>query len=190
MKLKITNSGGSPWSRGANIKKPKITNSVADYYTVRAKIPPGYFMTEFRGLSLSDCDGRISPFCCSGLSIISKFPFHEVEFNSYTEHGDWTKATIDGEWFARKGVGRVRIEPKEGVTMDVFVTHTAADPDPKYHSYTNEWYRDQQVKELMESYVTKSKADLVLLAGDFNAGPDFKEGSIDYIIITFLGYSV
>ena len=134
-------------------------------------------MTEFRGLALPDCDGRVSPFCCSGLSVISKFPFLEVEFNSYTQHGDWTKATIDGEWFARKGVGRVRIEPKAGVSMDVYVTHTAADPDPKYHNYTNEWYRNEQVKELMASYVTKSTADLVLLAGDFNAGPEFKEGN-------------
>ena len=61
--------------------------------------------------------------------------------------------------------------------MDVFVTHTAADPDPKYHNYSNEQFRNEQVKELMESYVTKSTADLVLLAGDFNAGPDLKKGN-------------
>jgi hypothetical protein len=30
------------------------------------------------------------------------------------------------------------------VTMDVFVTHTAADPDP-IHNYTNEYYRNAQV---------------------------------------------
>ena len=148
-----------------------------DYYTVRGSLPKGYYMTEFRGLALSTCDGRLAPTACSGLAVISKFPFIEVEFNSYTQHGDWTKATIDGEWFARKGVGRVRIHPKEGVTMDVFVTHTCADPDPRLHNYTNEWYRDQQVKELMESYVTKSKADIVILGGDFNAGPDTKNGN-------------
>jgi len=146
-----------------------------DYYTVRASVPKGYVMTEFRGLALPTCDGRATPFACSGLSIISRFPLLEVEFNSYTEHGDWKKATIDGEWFARKGVGRVRIEPKEGVTMDVFVTHTAADPDPS-HGYTNEYYRNAQVIELMESYVSKSDADLVLLGGDFNAGPETVPG--------------
>jgi hypothetical protein len=148
-----------------------------DYYTVRGSIPKGYYMTEFRGLALATCDGRLAPTACSGLAIISKFPFIEVEFNSYTQHGDWTKATIDGEWFARKGVGRVLLHPKEGVTMDVFITHTCADPDPRLHNYTNEWYRDQQVKELMESYVTKSKADIVLLGGDFNAGPDTNKGN-------------
>jgi hypothetical protein len=79
-----------------------------DYYTVRASVPDDYHMTEFRGLALSTCDGRIAPTACSGLSVVSKFPFEEVEFNSYTEHGDWRKAAIDGEWFARKGVGRVR----------------------------------------------------------------------------------
>jgi hypothetical protein len=139
-----------------------------DYYTVRGSIPKGYYMTEFRGLALATCDGRLAPTACSGLAIISRFPLIEVEFNSYTESGDWRKATIDGEWFARKGVGRVLLHPKEGVTMDVFVTQTCADPDPRLHNYTNEWYRDNQVKELMESYIAKSKAEVVLLGGDFN----------------------
>ena len=150
-----------------------------DYYTVRDSVPEGYHMTNFRGsggLALATCDGRLAPTACSGLSIISKFPLLQVEFNSYTEHGDWKKATIDGEWFARKGVGRVRIEPIPGISMDVFVTHTAADPDTRYHNYTNEYYRNAQVKELMETYITKSTAELVLLAGDFNAGPERQKG--------------
>ena len=149
-----------------------------DYWTVRAGVPKGYNMTEFRGLALPTCDGRVLPTACSGLAIISKFPFHEVEFNSYTEHGNFWKATIDGEWFARKGVGRVRIHPRDDVTMDVFVTHTCADPDPRLHNYTNEWYRDAQVKELMETYVKRSTADVVLLGGDFNAGPDLNNGNL------------
>ena len=86
-----------------------------------------------------------------------------------------TKATIDGEWFARKGVGRVRIEPKPGFNVDVFATHTAADPDPS-HGYTNEYYRNAQVKELMASYVSKSTAEIVILGGDFNAGPEMEDG--------------
>ena len=60
--------------------------------------------------------------------------------------------------------------------MDVFITHTAADPDPHLHNYTNEYYRKAQVKELMTTYVNESKADVVLLGGDFNAGPIKKEG--------------
>ena len=56
---------------------------------------------------------------CSGLAIVSRFPILEYEFNSYTYHGDPLKALIDGEWFARKGVGRTRIEPLPNVTVSV-----------------------------------------------------------------------
>ncbi len=70
----------------------------------------------------------------------------------------------------------MQIKILNNVTVDVFVTHTAADPDQRYHDYTNEWYRVRQVKELMDTYVKKSTADVVILGGDFNAGPDFKEG--------------
>ncbi len=99
----------------------------------------------------------------------------EVEFNSFTLHGDPAKTFIDGEWMARKGVGRVRIKPSGNITVDVFVTHTAADPDPS-HEYTNEYYRRAQVKELIETYIQKSDADIVILAGDFNAGPETTPG--------------
>ena len=56
---------------------------------------------------------------CSGLAIVSRFPIQEYEFNSYTWHGDPKKAFIDGEWLARKGVGRIRIEPLPNVTVSV-----------------------------------------------------------------------
>ena len=54
---------------------------------------------------------------CSGLAIVSRFPFKEVEFNSFTDHGDAAKMFIDGEWYARKGAGRVQIEPLPNVTV-------------------------------------------------------------------------
>ena len=63
------------------------------------------------------------------------------------------------------------------MTVDVFVTHTAADPDPHLHNYTNAYYRKAQAEELMTTYVNGSKADVVLLGGDFNAGPVNKEGT-------------
>ena len=68
----------------------------------------------------------------------------------------------------------MRIKVLHDVTVDVFVTHTIADPDPK-HNYTNEYYRVLQVKELMEKYIKKSDADVILLGGDFNEGPVFKK---------------
>lgn len=146
-----------------------------DHNTIAAHIPPGYFVTGFRQLALWDCDGRVAPTSCSGLTIISKYPFQEVEFNSYNYHGDPMKAWIDGEYLAKKGVGRVRINPMPGVEMDVFVTHTAADPDPS-HGYNNSYYRIRQVDELMDKFINKATADVVILGGDFNAGPNQEEG--------------
>ena len=54
---------------------------------------------------------------CSGLAIVSRFPFKEVEFNAYTYRGDPAKMFVDGEWFSRKGAGRVQIEPLPNVTV-------------------------------------------------------------------------
>ena len=107
--------------------------------------------------------------------IVHRYPINETEFNSYTYHGNAMNVVSDGEWLARKGVGRIRIFPANDISIDVFVTHTAADPDKSYN-YTNEWYRIKQVEELVNTYIKKSDADIVLLGGDFNAGPDMKEG--------------
>lgn len=194
LKLMTLNTWGMPGSLGSQFKTERmaaIADEISkgekdlylleelwmrpDHEVIRAKIPKGYHMTYVGDLALSTCDGRAGPEFCSGLAIISKFPLLEKEFNSYTYHGDPLKMTVDGEWLARKGVGRVRIEPMEGVKVDVFVTHTAADPDPS-HGYNNSYYRDRQVKELMETYIMKSTADVVILGGDFNAGPVEKEG--------------
>lgn len=154
-------------------------------------------MTAFRDLALSDCDGRATPLFCSGLSVASRFPFEEKEFNSYNWHGDAAKSWIDGEYLAKKvkwqiierslhifllclrfslqGVGRVRVRPMDNVTLDVFITHTAADPDPS-HGYNNSYYRVRQVRELVDVYLNRSTADVMFLGGDFNAGPENKEG--------------
>ena len=48
---------------------------------------------------------------------MSRFPFKEVEFNAYTYRGDPAKMFVDGEWFSRKGAGRVQIEPLPNVTV-------------------------------------------------------------------------
>ena len=53
----------------------------------------------------------------------------------------------------------------------------------RYHNYTNAYYRDKQVDELMDTYITKSKASVVLLGGDFNAGPEYDEGTRNHLRI-------
>ncbi len=148
-----------------------------NHETIAAKTPENYTMTAFRDLALSTCDGRIAPTACSGLAVASKFPIKSKRFDSYTYHGDAAKLAIDGEWLARKGIGRVSIEPLPGVNVDVFITHTAADPDPS-HGYNNSYYRVRQVKELMEDYIPKAEGDVVILGGDFNAGPDMEKGAV------------
>jgi len=131
-----------------------------DHSTIKSKIPEDYYMTEVGDLA-SSCDGVAGPDGCSGLAIVSRYPFIEKMFYGFSDHGDafW----FDGEFLARKGVGRVRIEPKKGHLVDVFVTHTCA-------SDYNYYYRQRQVKELVK-IVNGSDADFVILGGDFNADP-------------------
>lgn len=149
-----------------------------DHEAVAAALPFGYHMTGFRQLASPLCDGRVLITTCSGLAIISKFPFKEVEFHMYTYRGTiW-----DGEALAGKGVGRARIELFDGaVPVDVFTTHTIADSGTTMAN--NTWYRIKQVEELMETYVEPSNASVVVLGGDFNSGPKQDVSDEPYEII-------
>jgi len=130
-----------------------------DHNNIRRRIPANWFMTTVGEMSNGFCDGRIAPDGCSGLAIVSKFPFIERSFHGYSVKGRIT----DGEVLASKGVGKVRIEPFPGHIVDVFVTHTCASDD-------NSFYRQKQVKELVD-IIKDSKADFVILGGDFNSDP-------------------
>ena len=80
---------------------------------------------------------------------------------------------------ASKGVGRIRIRPANlTLSLEVFVTHTVADPDPSF-GYNNSYYRVKQVHQLVEQFLKSSDADAMLLGGDFNAAPDFDAGILD-----------
>jgi len=131
-----------------------------DHSTIKSLIPEGYHMTDVGDLA-SSCDGYVGPEGCSGLAIVSRYPFEEIKFHPYSNHGDalWG----DGEYFARKGVGHARVSPVPGYLVDVFVTHTCAGD-------YNHYYREKQVKELVE-IVERSDADFVILGGDFNVDP-------------------
>ena len=76
-----------------------------------------------------------------------------------------------------KGVGMVRISPDDETNIDVFVTHLAANQDPYNECnwltclwYDNSYYRKRQVKQMM-NLVTKSNADIKIIAGDLNTRP-------------------
>jgi len=145
-----------------------------DHATIKGLLPEGYHMTEVMDLNNphqeTNCDGTIGPDGCSGLAIVSKHKFTEIEFFPYSDHGDFFWK--DGEYFARKGVGRVRIEPHPNMTIDVFVTHTCA-------SDYNFYYRQRQVKELVK-FVKKSDADFLVLGGDFNVDPNVNGNETTY----------
>ena len=141
----------------------------------------GLYMTGFRQLARKICDGRVLITNCSGLAIISAYPLKEVEFHQYTEKGSiW-----DGEAFAGKGVGRVRIEPGPNTKVDVFVTHLIAESTEKLKKHNN-YFRIKQAEELVESYLKKSTADAIILGGDFNAPPNSEPGTPYYIIQQYM----
>ena len=147
-----------------------------DHMILGQKIPKGYSMTTFQ--QLNECDGYSNGIGCSGLAIISKYPFLKVEFHKFHERGCLQTALWDGERIFGKGFGIVRISPDDETNIDVFVTHTAADwteecsfiecgSCPDYHNY---YYRKSQVTQLI-NLVTKSTADIKIVGGDLNTRP-------------------
>ncbi len=99
----------------------------------------GLQMTAVGDLASSMCDGRAAPTWCSGLALITRLQSLETSFQPFSVHGDfWWK---DGEYWARKGIGRVRLRPAPNLTLDVFLTSLAA-------SDYNAYYRQIQAKEL------------------------------------------
>ena len=80
-----------------------------DHKTIKSLKPKKFAMTGFRELSKHFCLGRgpLAPFGCSGLAIMSRYPFKEVEFHAFKKCGSRWNLHKDGECFARKGVGRI-----------------------------------------------------------------------------------
>ena len=134
---------------------------------------------------MNQCGGNYNGKDCSGLAIVSKYPFLKVEFQKFNELGCRAGVTPgfpywpDGEIIAGKGFGMVRISPDNETNIDVFVTHTAANHDCTIKKcppmvacpdFTNHYYRKSQVKQLM-NLVTKSNADIKIVGGDLNTRP-------------------
>jgi len=137
----------------------------ADHTTIKTAVSDGYIMTEYD--DFNDVDGSAvlwpAPAGCSGLAIVSRFPILEKNFTKFTSQGSLSHLFSDGEYLAAKGVGSVKISPREGVVVDVFVTHTISED-------SNYAIREQQADQLVD-LIDKSGADFVILGGDFNASP-------------------
>ena len=132
----------------------------ADHNTIKTAVADSYHMTEY-----GDFNSLIKP-CpagCSGLAIISRWKFLQANFTKFSKQGDLSHIISDGEWLAGKGVGRAQVEPRSGMVVEVMVTHTISEDD-------NYAIREQQADEIVE-HVENSRADFVILGGDFNASP-------------------
>lgn len=131
----------------------------------------GYHMTSYNSMTQGACpyfpldflccDGSGTPSGCTGLAVVSKYPLKEIHITIYNDHGPMS----GGEKMARKGFGRVLIEPAENTTVDLFITHTCASDEP-----ADKVTRVNQVKQLLKA-VNNSKADFTFLGGDFNSDP-------------------
>ena len=49
-----------------------------DYETIKRFVPDGWYMTDYSEMTNGKCDGTIGPDGCSGLAVVSRYPFIEV----------------------------------------------------------------------------------------------------------------
>ena len=78
--------------------------------------------------------------------------FREFSFTSFSVHGSFWSA--DGEFWARKGIGRVKLEPAANFSVEILLTSLCASDD-------NSYYRQIQATEFGEA-LRSSTADFVL----------------------------
>ena len=132
----------------------------------------GLTMTSVGDLAPAICDGRAAPTYCSGLALITRFPIIDTSFISFSVHGDFW--WWDGEYEARKGIGRATVQTSVNSTVDVFLTSLAAND---YNSY----YRQIQAAEFGEA-IRKSTADFVIAGGNIEVDPRTSESSYKDIV--------
>ena len=132
----------------------------------------GLSMTSVGDLAPAVCDGRAAPTYCSGLALITRFPIIDTSFTSFSVHGDFW--WWDGEYEARKGIGRVSVETSVNTTVEIFLTSLAAND---YNSY----YRQIQAAEFGTA-LRKSTADYVIAGANIEVDPRTSESSYKDII--------
>ena len=136
-----------------------------DHDEITKSLPKGYYITGFRqftaklGRFLGHCDGIFTPVECSGLAIISKYPFKDVQLKAFNDRGDDAKILVNGAVLVAKGAGRVKIEIIPNLTMDMFTTHIVSDPEI-HLGYDNKIFREKQIRQLLNKWVLRSSASL------------------------------
>merc|ERR1712126_725381 len=80
-----------------------------------------------------------------------------------------------------KGAGRVKIEIKPNLTVDIFTTHIISDPEI-HLGYDNRIFREKQIHQLLHEWVLQSTSDVVPVGGDFNIIPEPGKNSVYQMI--------
>ena len=69
----------------------------SDHQHLRDTVGGGWFMTEYGDMNGPACDGRITPGFCSGLAILSKYPFMKTKFFEFSTQGSGVKSFLGGK---------------------------------------------------------------------------------------------
>ncbi|XP_063823205.1 putative neutral sphingomyelinase [Ostrinia nubilalis] len=114
----------------------------------------------------------------SGLCVFSKWVIQDVFFHQWPLNG-YIHKIHHGDWFGGKGVGLCRIKCGDRL-INIYCTHLHAE----YHE--DDMYLAHRVLQAYSTAelvnLTKSPADVSILAGDLNTGPD----DLSYRIISQL----
>jgi endonuclease/exonuclease/phosphatase family metal-dependent hydrolase len=108
----------------------------------------------------------------SGLAIFSRYPIKDSWWLGFTASGK-PQRFFDGDWYAGKGIGAVRIKHPFAGSVDIFDTHLIADYSP--NDYEKDWYKAHRATQLYElvRHVdrTGDPSAFTIVMGDFNTQP-------------------
>ncbi len=108
----------------------------------------------------------------SGLAIFSRYPIKDSWWLGYTATGK-PQRFFDGDWYAGKGIGAVRLKHPVAGAIDIFDTHLIADYSP--NDYDSDWYKAHRATQLYEliRHVdrTGDPSAFTIVMGDLNTQP-------------------
>jgi sphingomyelin phosphodiesterase 2 len=103
----------------------------------------------------------------SGLLTLSRFPIVETAFHAYRLKG--RADTLEGDFYAGKGIGLTRIQTPQGI-IDFYNTHAVAQYAPDYQDQ----YAGSRTANMYEAATfinAHSPFNPVIAVGDFNVSP-------------------
>ncbi|XP_008548346.1 putative neutral sphingomyelinase isoform X1 [Microplitis demolitor] len=104
----------------------------------------------------------------SGICIFSKFPIQDVIFHKWSLNG-YVHKIHHGDWFGGKGVGLCRLKVYDA-NVNVYVAHLHAEYDSENDEYSA--HRVLQAFDMAQFIrMTEQGADVTILGGDLNTGP-------------------